>query len=94
MLDPTLIAEENQAFTVDHRRDYEHLGQQLRRRKIDVERIVAQAAAFAVAVPSWALGTGGTRFGRFAGPGQPRDVFEKMDDIAVVHQLTGAAPRV
>ena len=49
---------------------------------------------FAVAVPSWALGTGGTRFGRFPGPGEPRTLAEKLADAAVVHRLTGAAPRV
>ena len=94
MLEPSLIARENQAAAEVHRHDYDHFARQLQRRGIDIERVVAQVAAFEVAVPSWALGTGGTRFGRFAGPGEPRDVFEKMDDIAVVHQLTGAAPRV
>ena len=94
MLDPGLIAAENQPRYAEHRRDYEHLAHQLRRRTIDVEGVVVQVMAFEVAVPSWALGTGGTRFGRFAGPGEPRDVFEKMEDIALVHQLTGAAPRV
>ena len=94
MLNLHLIAEENQSLAEEHRRDYDHFAHQLQRCGIDIERTVAQVAAFTVAVPSWALGTGGTRFGRFAGPGEPRDVFEKMDDIAVVHQLTGAAPRV
>ena len=94
MLDPGLIATENQRLDADHGRDYEHLAHQLQRRAMDVEGLVAQVMAFEVAVPSWALGTGGTRFGRFAGPGEPRDVFEKMEDIALVHQLTGAAPCV
>ena len=94
MLDSGLIAAENQHRYAEHRRDYEHLGHQLQRSTIDIENVVAQVMAFEVAVPSWALGTGGTRFGRFAGPGEPRDVFEKMEDIALVHQLTGAAPRV
>ncbi|NBC16822.1 MAG: L-rhamnose catabolism isomerase [Bacteroidetes bacterium] len=94
MLDPTRIAEHNDAAHEHHRRDYEHLGQHLQRRKVDIERIVEQVQAFAVAVPSWALGTGGTRFGRFPGGGEPRDIYEKMDDIAVIHQLTGATPRV
>ena len=38
---------------------------------------------FRVAVPSWGVGTGGTRFARFAGPGEPRSVFEKLDDCDV-----------
>ena len=54
----------------------------------------AKAAAFEVAVPSWGVGTGGTRFARFPGVGEPRDIFDKLDDCAVIHQLTGATPRV
>jgi len=30
-----------------------------------VEDIIKKLMAFNVAIPSWALGTGGTRFGRF-----------------------------
>jgi L-rhamnose isomerase / sugar isomerase len=55
---------------------------------------VERVRAFEVAIPSWALGTGGTRFGRFPGPGEPRDVYDKLEDVAVIHRLTGAAPRV
>ena len=53
-----------------------------------------KVAAFAVAVPSWGVGTGGTRFARFPGPGEPRDIFDKLDDCAVIHQLTRATPTV
>ncbi|RYY08678.1 MAG: sugar isomerase, partial [Chitinophagaceae bacterium] len=37
--------------------------------------------------PSWALGTGGTRFGRFSGGGEPRNLMEKMEDIGLLHSL-------
>ncbi|MFN4116750.1 MAG: sugar isomerase, partial [Inhella sp.] len=58
--------------------DYEHLGEQLARRGVDIETIVAKVAAFGVALPSWGVGTGGTRFARFPGQGEPRDVFDKL----------------
>ena len=45
---------------------------------------------FCVAAPSWALGTGGTRFGRFPGAGEPRTIEEKLDDVAALNGLTGA----
>lgn len=77
-----------------HDRDLDHLGSQLTRQGIDLEAAIARVRRFEVAVPSWALGTGGTRFGRFPGPGEPRSVFEKMDDVAEVHRLSGATPRV
>ena len=44
----------------------------------------ACAVDFEVAVPSWGVGTGGTRFARFPGPGEPVDVFDKLDDCAVI----------
>ena len=52
--------------------------------------IAAAVADFRVAMPSWGVGTGGTRFARFPGPGEPRNVFEKLEDCAVVHSLTCA----
>ena len=40
-----------------------------------------------IGIPSWALGTGGTRFGRFSGGGEPRTLEEKIEDIGLLHQL-------
>jgi L-rhamnose isomerase/sugar isomerase len=74
--------------------DYEHLGGQLSRRGIDIETITERVQRFKVAVPSWGVGTGGTRFARFPGVGEPRNVFEKLTDCATIHQLTGATPGV
>lgn len=51
-------------------------------------------ATLAIEVPSWAYGNSGTRFKVFAGPGGPRDPFEKIDDAAQVHHFTGLAPAV
>jgi L-rhamnose isomerase/sugar isomerase len=47
-----------------------------------------------IELPSWAFGNSGTRFKVFAQRGVPRDPFEKIEDAAMVHQLTGAAPTV
>ena len=84
----------NHAVEEVHASDLDHLSMQLQRRDIDVEAMLAELATFEVAVPSWALGAGGTRFGRFPEPGEPRNIFEKLDDVAVIHRLTGATPRV
>ena len=80
--------------TSAHERDLEALGEKLARGGVELERVVKAVGRFEVAIPSWALGTGGTRFGRFPGAGEPRDLREKMEDVAVIHRLTGAAPRV
>ena len=86
-LDAARIASENKK-TVDWlEEDYEHLGRQLARRGIDVEKLTRLAMAFRVSVPSWGVGTGGTRFARFPGPGEPRNVFEKIEDCEVIFKL-------
>jgi len=74
--------------------DYAHLERQLSRRGIVAADVLASAQAFRVAVPSWGVATGGTRFGRFPGPGEPRDVFEKLDDCAVINRLVRATPEI
>ncbi|HEV2502660.1 MAG TPA: L-rhamnose catabolism isomerase [Mesorhizobium sp.] len=74
--------------------DYAVLGEQLDRRGIAIDAILAKVEAFGVAIPSWGVGTGGTRFARFPGPGEPRDVFDKIEDCAVISQLTRATPTV
>src|SRR5436190_4801195 len=53
----------------------------------NVEAIIKKLIDFQVAIPSWALGTGGTRFGRFPGPGEPGNLEEKMEDIGLLHSL-------
>ena len=74
--------------------DYAHLGRQLARRGIDIEQMVARAAAFRVAIPSWGVGTGGTRFARFPERGQPRTLLEKLDDCGVVQALVRITPGI
>jgi L-rhamnose isomerase / sugar isomerase len=89
-----LIASENDKRGVAHSSDFEALGAHLARRNIDIEAITAKVADFFVAVPSWGVGTGGTRFARFPGQGEPRGIFDKLDDCAVIHQLSRATPTV
>ncbi|WP_020654739.1 L-rhamnose catabolism isomerase [Massilia niastensis] len=94
IIDTALVAEHNAKQAARLEADYEALGGMLARRGVDIEALTAQAQTFAVAVPSWGVGTGGTRFARFPGRGEPRNVFEKMDDCAVINQLTRATPAV
>ncbi len=51
-------------------------------------------AELAIETPSWGYGDSGTRFATFQQPGRPRDVYERLEDAAEVHRLTGAAPSV
>ena len=73
---------------------YQPLARRLADGGHDVPAIERALSGFAVETPSWGYGDSGTRFGVFPQPGRPRDVFEKIDDAAEVHRLTGTAPAV
>ena len=94
VVDAGYLAAQNAALRAAADADYEVLGSQLARRGVEIQGVTEAVASFAVALPSWGVGTGGTRFARFPGRGEPRNVFEKLDDCAMVHRLTGATPTV
>jgi len=94
MIATALVEQDNARRIADLKRDYDALGERLERRGIAIAKILHKVAAFSVAVPSWGVGTGGTRFARFPGGGEPRDIFDKIEDCAVIQQLTRATPAV
>lgn len=94
MIDPTTIEQRNAAYLNNLQRQYTALAEELSERGIDIDQIKQRVSRFAVAVPSWGVGTGGTRFARFPGRGEPRDVMDKLDDCGVINQLTCATPGV
>ena len=94
MIDTSLVTRENEARLRDLERDYETLGEQLGRRGIAIDTVRQKVAAYGVAIPSWGVGTGGTRFARFPGKGEPRHIFDKLEDCAVIQELTRATPNV
>ncbi|MES2846775.1 MAG: L-rhamnose catabolism isomerase [Pseudomonadota bacterium] len=94
MIDASLIEAENAARDTALVTDYDSLGERLARLGIDIDTVKARVAAYGVAVPSWGVGTGGTRFARFPGEGEPRHIFDKLEDCGVIHTLTRATPTV
>ena len=93
-IDDGFIAEQNRKAETELAEDYEYLSKKLHRRNIDIDNLTALAQALEVAVPSWGVGTGGTRFARFPMPGEPRDIFEKIEDCASVFKLVRSTPAV
>lgn len=77
------IDEHNHSLRAAHQRAFDYLSGEIK----NVPEIIQQLAAFQVGIPSWALGTGGTRFGRFPGGGEPRNLEEKIGDVGLLHQL-------
>src|SRR5713101_6376956 len=88
------LAEQNEKAKAWVEEDYGHLAKRLRRRGVEIEDLTAKAQAFRVAVPSWGVGTGGTRFARFPGPGEPRDIYEKLEDCGTIFNLVRSTPAV
>lgn len=83
IIDKNQIEKHNQALSESHRRKYSQLADTIEK----ANDIVGKLMAFQVAVPSWALGTGGTRFGRFSGGGEPGTLEEKIADVGILHAL-------
>jgi len=87
MIQQARISEHNQTLESDLTFDFEALGTQLSRRGLDIEALTQAAIDFRVAVPSWGVGTGGTRFARFPGIAEPRNIFEKLEDCGLINRM-------
>lgn len=66
-----------------HRKAFANCADQME----NIEAIIEKLIRFQVAIPSWALGTGGTRFGRFSGAGEPANLEQKIEDVGLLHAL-------
>lgn len=77
------IADHNNGLKESHQRKLAYWTDEV----ANAESIISKLIDFQIAIPSWALGTGGTRFGRFAGGGEPRSLEEKLEDIGLLHAL-------
>jgi L-rhamnose isomerase/sugar isomerase len=78
----------------DPTNEYDALAAGLSARGTDVAAVERRLGDLVIETPSWGYGDSGTRFGVFPQPGRPRDVFERIDDAAEVHRLTGTAGAV
>jgi L-rhamnose isomerase/sugar isomerase len=83
ILNSTNIHQHNEALLLKHQKSVFFLQDEFS----NTAEVIAKLKAFQIAIPSWALGTGGTRFGRFAGAGEPRSLEEKIEDVGLLHQL-------
>ncbi|HLR36454.1 MAG TPA: L-rhamnose isomerase [Chitinophagaceae bacterium] len=81
------IASSNDGQLKKHQSKFDVLRDQLEEKNIDVAYVIDTLRTFQIAIPSWALGTGGTRFGRFPNGGEPVNLEEKMYDIGLLHAL-------
>ena len=85
------IQKENESQKGTHGFAFDYLSNTLECQGISVAPIIEQLKAFQVAIPSWALGAGGTRFGRFSFYGEPATLSQKLEDVGLLHALTQSA---
>jgi L-rhamnose isomerase/sugar isomerase len=93
-LSQAVIDRFNEVRSSGHQRQFLFLADTLKSQGVDVEKVVRKVADFQIAIPSWALGTGGTRFGRFPLGGEPRTLEEKIEDIGLIHALNRSADSI
>ena len=93
-IEPDFIAEQNAIKADELAEDFEYLAKKLKRRNLDIQNLVEKAKSLQVAVPSWGVGTGGTRFARFPNIGEPRNIFEKLEDCAAINSLVRSTSAV
>ena len=86
-IDKNRIEAHNQQWIAAHKRKFEFIAAGIP----DVETVIDKLIAFNVAIPSWALGTGGTRFARFSGAGEPGCLEDKIEDVGLLHALNGSS---
>jgi L-rhamnose isomerase / sugar isomerase len=89
-----VIDTENRSRITALNDEYESLGRALDRRGCSIDAIKDKVKSLAVAIPTWGVGTGGTRFARFTLPGGPTNIFEKIDDCAVIQTLGRNTPTI
>tara|TARA_A100000171_G_scaffold51693_1_gene66808 strand:- start:1335 stop:2615 length:1281 start_codon:yes stop_codon:yes gene_type:complete len=90
-IDKERIQEKNQKDLKPHQEKFDFLSNYLLKDGHDVVEIINKLSKFQVAIPSWALGAGGTRFGRFSFHGEPSTLEQKIDDVGILHALTQTA---
>lgn len=83
LINSDIIQTHNDSLLAQHARRFAYVKETIPR----VEEILQKLIDFQIAIPSWALGTGGTRFGRFSGGGEPRTLEEKIEDVGLLHAL-------
>ena len=93
-IDQNNIQEVNKNDLKSHQEHFNFLSNSLTNRGIKVTNIIKKLQEFQVAIPSWALGAGGTRFGRFSFYGEPSSLEQKIQDIGLIHSLTQTAGAV
>ena len=75
--------------TSDESRGAGRIFDRLSQRGQDPADVIVKLESLSIETPSWGYADTGTRFGKFHQPAAARSIFDKLDDAAHVHKLTG-----
>jgi L-rhamnose isomerase / sugar isomerase len=87
MISGEQIQDDNHRLGDHHKEEYRQLTGLLNHKGKNPNLSSRHLSDFQIAIPSWALGAGGTRFGRFSIGGEPRNLQEKIEDVGLLHAL-------
>ncbi|WP_333866177.1 TIM barrel protein [Sphingobacterium sp.] len=90
ILDKCAIEAHNEQLQERHQRALDFVSYEI----AQTGDILEKLQKFQIAIPSWALGTGGTRFGRFSGAGEPATLEQKIADVGLLHALNGSSDSI
>ncbi|MCJ8329622.1 MAG: sugar isomerase [Lentisphaeria bacterium] len=93
-IDKNQVAELNAKAADGHTNDFNYIADKLTAKGHDVDSLLEKIGSLKIATPSWALGTGATRFGRFPGGGEPATIEQKIEDISVLADLSNQTDSV
>lgn len=88
------IQSSNKSREINHAREFNFLAENLEKKGLNVEALIQKLQDLQIAIPSWALGTGGTRFGRFSGGGEPSTLIQKIQDVGILHALNRSSDSI
>jgi L-rhamnose isomerase / sugar isomerase len=88
------IQSSNKSREINHAREFNFLAENLEKKGLNVEYLIQKLQDLQIAIPSWALGTGGTRFGRFSGGGEPSTLIQKIQDVGILHALNRSSDSI
>jgi L-rhamnose isomerase / sugar isomerase len=88
------IQSSNKPLEINHAREFNFLAENLEKKGLNVESLIRKLQDLQIAIPSWALGTGGTRFGRFSVGGEPSTLIQKIQDVGILHALNRSSDSI
>ena len=77
-----------------YEKEYQLFAERAAAQDLDLGKVKSALRRQAIETPSWGYANSGTRFQAFPWPGAAVSTYDKLNDAAMVHKMTGIAPSV